>query len=296
MLIGLAVACATVSEVTGVRGRGFRRHRRHALLHCGLRAGHDRRVCGTGLSGADDKSPDNKPINGVDELAGLGRTHPWAALSMAIFMFSLAGIPPLAGFWGKLNLFAGALSVRPVDWRYRRAADLVHRAGGDRRVECRHLGRLLLADRRRDVLSSGRGRAAARRKIREPAWPCLVVPCWCCLWAWSPIRSSSANEASQSARLPSIEPAADVASNFSSPTGRSRRRWQCAIPASPTCPVPKRPLRSLVNLLSPLRRRCTAPFDRCTILTVVPPACCAISTCRPAAALPLAAGRSTCPG
>jgi NADH-quinone oxidoreductase subunit N len=48
-------------------------------------------------------------VNGVDELAGLGRSRPWVALALSVFMFSLAGIPPLAGFWGKLTLFFGAL-------------------------------------------------------------------------------------------------------------------------------------------------------------------------------------------
>lgn len=42
-------------------------------------------------------------------LAGAGRTHPTAAGAVAIAMFSLAGIPIFAGFWGKLNLFLGAL-------------------------------------------------------------------------------------------------------------------------------------------------------------------------------------------
>ena len=50
-------------------------------------------------------------INDVDELSGLGRTHRGVALALAIFMFSLAGIPPLAGFWGKLLLFTDSLSV-----------------------------------------------------------------------------------------------------------------------------------------------------------------------------------------
>ncbi len=54
---------------------------------------------------------DDRPIESVDDLAGIGRNHPWTALSLAVFMFSLTGIPPLAGFWGKLNLFAGALSI-----------------------------------------------------------------------------------------------------------------------------------------------------------------------------------------
>jgi NADH-quinone oxidoreductase subunit N len=51
-------------------------------------------------------------------LAGLGWTggpvRPVLAWTIAVFMFSLAGIPPLAGFWGKLALFASALSVENV--------------------------------------------------------------------------------------------------------------------------------------------------------------------------------------
>ncbi len=47
----------------------------------------------------------------VDDLAGLGRRMPLVAVALAIFMFSLAGIPPLAGFWGKFTLMTGALDV-----------------------------------------------------------------------------------------------------------------------------------------------------------------------------------------
>ena len=52
-----------------------------------------------------------RQVNTVDDLAGLWRNHPWAAAVMAIFMFSLTGLPPLAGFWGKLSLFLGALGI-----------------------------------------------------------------------------------------------------------------------------------------------------------------------------------------
>lgn len=51
-----------------------------------------------------------KQVDGVDELAGLGRSHPLTAIFLAIFMFSLAGIPPLGGFWGKFTIFGSALS------------------------------------------------------------------------------------------------------------------------------------------------------------------------------------------
>jgi NADH-quinone oxidoreductase subunit N len=56
----------------------------------------------------------DRSVDGVDELAGLGATRPAAAALLAVCMFSLAGIPPLAGFWGKLLVFGGALSVNPA--------------------------------------------------------------------------------------------------------------------------------------------------------------------------------------
>ncbi len=50
-------------------------------------------------------------VEGIGELAGLGRTRPVSAAIMAVFMISLTGIPPLAGFWGKLLIFGSALNV-----------------------------------------------------------------------------------------------------------------------------------------------------------------------------------------
>ncbi len=52
----------------------------------------------------DDKGPR------VEDLAGLAKTRPWLAAAMAAFMFSLAGIPPLAGFFAKFYAFAGAVN------------------------------------------------------------------------------------------------------------------------------------------------------------------------------------------
>ena len=43
------------------------------------------------------------------DFAGLGRRSPWVALAMMVFILSLAGIPPLAGFFGKFYLFTAAL-------------------------------------------------------------------------------------------------------------------------------------------------------------------------------------------
>ena len=44
-----------------------------------------------------------------EDLSGLGRRHPAAALPLALFCVSLAGIPPTAGFFGKLYLFRAAI-------------------------------------------------------------------------------------------------------------------------------------------------------------------------------------------
>lgn len=45
----------------------------------------------------------------LDRLAGLYRRKPWLAAAMTIFMLSLAGIPPLAGFLGKFYVFGAAV-------------------------------------------------------------------------------------------------------------------------------------------------------------------------------------------
>ncbi|MDH5526955.1 MAG: NADH-quinone oxidoreductase subunit N [Nitrospirota bacterium] len=47
----------------------------------------------------------------LDDLKGLSRTHPWAALFMLVFMFSLAGIPPTAGFIAKFYIFMAAINA-----------------------------------------------------------------------------------------------------------------------------------------------------------------------------------------
>jgi NADH-quinone oxidoreductase subunit N len=50
-------------------------------------------------------------VEGIDDLAGLSKSHPMVALALAIFMFSMAGIPPLAGFFGKLYIFLAAIEA-----------------------------------------------------------------------------------------------------------------------------------------------------------------------------------------
>jgi NADH-quinone oxidoreductase subunit N len=54
---------------------------------------------------------DGQMVEQISDLAGLSQSRPFLALAMAIFMFSLGGIPPLAGFIGKLYIFRAALDA-----------------------------------------------------------------------------------------------------------------------------------------------------------------------------------------
>ncbi|WP_406858069.1 NADH-quinone oxidoreductase subunit NuoN [Alsobacter sp. KACC 23698] len=57
------------------------------------------------------KRPDGY-VETIEDLAGLGRTAPATAFVFAMLMFSLAGIPPLAGFFAKWYVFAAAVDAK----------------------------------------------------------------------------------------------------------------------------------------------------------------------------------------
>ena len=54
---------------------------------------------------------DGKAVEAISDLAGLSRSRPGLALAMAILMFSMAGIPPLAGFFAKFYIFMAAIDA-----------------------------------------------------------------------------------------------------------------------------------------------------------------------------------------
>jgi NADH-quinone oxidoreductase subunit N len=56
------------------------------------------------------RTEDGEPTEAIDSLSGLSQSRPALAAGVAIFMFSLAGIPPLLGFWPKLVVFQAALA------------------------------------------------------------------------------------------------------------------------------------------------------------------------------------------
>jgi NADH-quinone oxidoreductase subunit N len=52
-----------------------------------------------------------QPVEEIADLAGLARTRPAMAFMLAMLMFSLAGIPPLAGFFAKFYVFLAAINA-----------------------------------------------------------------------------------------------------------------------------------------------------------------------------------------
>ena len=54
---------------------------------------------------------DGTPVQKISDLTGLSSTHPVLALGMMLIMFSMAGIPPLAGFFGKWYVFLAAVNA-----------------------------------------------------------------------------------------------------------------------------------------------------------------------------------------
>ncbi|MDC1383067.1 NADH-quinone oxidoreductase subunit NuoN [Candidatus Puniceispirillum sp.] len=54
---------------------------------------------------------DGQSVSKIADLQGLSRTHPMLALGLMVMMFSMAGIPPLAGFFGKWYVFLAAVNA-----------------------------------------------------------------------------------------------------------------------------------------------------------------------------------------
>ena len=55
---------------------------------------------------------DGTVVEGIDDLAGLSSTNPFMATVLTILMFSLAGIPPMAGFFAKYFVFVAAIEAK----------------------------------------------------------------------------------------------------------------------------------------------------------------------------------------
>ena len=54
---------------------------------------------------------DGQPVETISDLAGLARTQPQLAFAFALLLLSLAGLPPLAGFFAKFYVFLAAIQA-----------------------------------------------------------------------------------------------------------------------------------------------------------------------------------------
>jgi NADH-quinone oxidoreductase subunit N len=106
MLIGLAAAAARHDEVSVTASAGIDAVLFYLVAYGAMTVGAFAVI-------ACLHTP-QQPVETVEDLSGLSRTHPRLALLMALFLFSLIGIPMTAGFVGKWLLFWGALGVRNV--------------------------------------------------------------------------------------------------------------------------------------------------------------------------------------
>jgi NADH-quinone oxidoreductase subunit N len=57
------------------------------------------------------RDADGRPVEDIAALSGLSRSRPGLAAAFAMFMFSLAGIPPLFGFWPKFVVFDSLVQI-----------------------------------------------------------------------------------------------------------------------------------------------------------------------------------------
>lgn len=129
-LAGLAVLTMTLGNLAALRQTSLKRmlayssiaHAGYVLV--GLAAGNQRGIEGAlyyllaytfmnlgafAVLLAVQRRDENDVTN--ERMLGLSSRQPLLAMLMAVFMFSLAGIPPLAGFFGKLYVFSGAVDA-----------------------------------------------------------------------------------------------------------------------------------------------------------------------------------------
>jgi NADH-quinone oxidoreductase subunit N len=103
LLIGLAAASAVAASPQGAYGGGVTAMLFYVLVYAIATMGTFAALAYLGSA--------NQDVNLIEELAGVARSQPVIAGALALFMFSLAGLPPLAGFWGKLTLFGSAVEL-----------------------------------------------------------------------------------------------------------------------------------------------------------------------------------------
>jgi NADH-quinone oxidoreductase subunit N len=57
------------------------------------------------------RDAEGRPLESLESLSGLSQSQPGLAIAFTFFVFSLAGIPPLFGFWPKVLVFSAAVDA-----------------------------------------------------------------------------------------------------------------------------------------------------------------------------------------
>jgi proton-translocating NADH-quinone oxidoreductase chain N len=103
MLLGLGIA-VYAGEVAGAQGGLF-----HLLNH-GLMKGLAFLAAGALLYTLHIAAGNHNPLT-ISDLSGAARRYPWVALTLSLALLSLAGLPPLAGFMSKWQIFAAGFQT-----------------------------------------------------------------------------------------------------------------------------------------------------------------------------------------
>jgi formate hydrogenlyase subunit 3/multisubunit Na+/H+ antiporter MnhD subunit len=99
-------------------------------------------------------------VEQISDLSGLSTTNPVMATILTILMFSLAGIPPLAGFWAKWYVFLAAIDAQALCAGDHRRALL---GGGRLLLSAHHQDHVVRRAGRRVFADGERTKAGARR-------------------------------------------------------------------------------------------------------------------------------------
>jgi NADH-quinone oxidoreductase subunit N len=96
--VGYALIGLAVGTEEGARGMLF-----YMLIYIAMNVGTFACIMAMRVNG--------RQVEEISALSGLSKTRPLMAAGMAALMFSMAGIPPLAGIWGKLYIFMAAVNA-----------------------------------------------------------------------------------------------------------------------------------------------------------------------------------------
>ena len=96
--VGYALSGLATGTLEGARGMLF-----YMLIYIVMNVGTFACIMAMRVNG--------KAVEDISALSGLARTRPMMAAGLAALMFSMAGIPPLAGIWGKFYIFMAAVNA-----------------------------------------------------------------------------------------------------------------------------------------------------------------------------------------